>query len=55
MNSSINYAGFVDMFIDSEEDFEPYGAQSETAVELIEPTSGEAQTQHTLSRPLFNN
>lgn len=34
MNSSINYAGFVDMFIDSDEDFEPYGAQSETAEEL---------------------
>lgn len=30
MNTSINYAGFVDMFIDSEDDFEPYGVQPET-------------------------
>jgi len=25
MNNSINYAGFTDMFIESNEDFEPYG------------------------------
>ena len=25
MNNSINYSGFVDMFLDSEDDFEPYG------------------------------
>ena len=25
MNNSINYSGFTDMFIDSNEDFEPYG------------------------------
>ena len=25
MNNSINYAGFIEMFIDSNEEFEPYG------------------------------
>lgn len=25
MNDSINYSGFVDMFLDSNDDFEPYG------------------------------
>jgi hypothetical protein len=25
MNNSINYSGFVEMFIDSNDDFEPYG------------------------------
>jgi len=25
MNNSINYSGFTDMFIESNEDFEPYG------------------------------
>ena len=29
MNSSINYSGFTDMFIDSDDEFEPYGC-SET-------------------------
>ena len=25
MNNAINYSGFVDMFLDSSDDFEPYG------------------------------
>ena len=25
MNTSINYSGFVDSFLDSDDDFEPYG------------------------------
>lgn len=25
MNQSVNYSGFVDMFLDSNEDYEPYG------------------------------
>lgn len=25
MNSSINYSGFVEMFLESNDDFEPYG------------------------------
>ncbi|WP_455217971.1 hypothetical protein [Kaarinaea lacus] len=25
MNNSVNYTGFIDMFIDSDDDFEPYG------------------------------
>ena len=25
MSATINYANFVDMFLDSDEDFEPYG------------------------------
>lgn len=25
MNTSINYSGFVDMCLDSDDDFEPYG------------------------------
>lgn len=25
MNDSINYSGFVDMLLDSDEDYEPYG------------------------------
>ncbi|MCW8901995.1 MAG: hypothetical protein OQK75_00480 [Gammaproteobacteria bacterium] len=25
MNNSINYSGFVEMYIDSSDDFEPYG------------------------------
>ena len=25
MNDSLNYSGFVDMFLDSEDDYEPYG------------------------------
>ena len=28
MNSAINYSGFVDLFLASDEDFEPYGAGS---------------------------
>lgn len=30
MNTSINYSGFVDMFLDSEDDFEPYGCSETT-------------------------
>ena len=25
MNSNFNYAGFIDMFLDSRDDYEPYG------------------------------
>ena len=33
MNSSINYSGFAEMFLDSNDDFEPYGC-SETNASL---------------------
>ena len=25
MNNRVNYTGFIDMFLDSEDDYEPYG------------------------------
>ena len=36
MNDSINYSGFVDMLLDSEDDFEPYGyADTNESLEKI--------------------
>ena len=36
MNTNFNYSGFIDMFIESNDEFEPYGVISES-LELIEP------------------
>ena len=49
MNSSINYAGFVDMFIDSDEDFEPYGVQSESAEDLNVSVSANSNSEFSIS------
>jgi len=36
MNNSINYSGFTDMFLDSSDDFEPYGySETNTSLEKI--------------------
>ena len=34
MSPNLNYSGFVDMFIDSDDDFEPYGVVSESKDEM---------------------
>ena len=36
MNSNFNYAGFIDMFLESDDEFESYGVITES-LQLIEP------------------
>ena len=36
MNTKFNYSGFIDMFLESDEDFESYGVITE-GLELLEP------------------
>jgi hypothetical protein len=36
MNSNFNYAGFIDMFLESNDEFESYGVITES-LQLIEP------------------
>lgn len=40
MNNSINYSGFTEMFMDSIDDFEPYGySVLDAEIELAQSTS----------------
>lgn len=40
MNNSINYSGFVEMFMDSTDDFEPYGySVLDAEIEIAQITS----------------
>lgn len=38
MNSNFNYSGFIDMFLDSDDEFESYGVITES-LQLLEPQS----------------
>lgn len=53
MNNSINYSGYVDMLLDSSDEFEPYGysAPSNLATEAL----GISETNLRLHRESLNN
>lgn len=38
MNSNFNYTGFIDMFLESDDEFESYGVITES-LQLLEPQS----------------
>lgn len=45
MNTNFNYAGFIDMFLESRDDYEPYGITDsmQRAAGPIEPLEGFAE------------
>ena len=42
MNTNFNYSGFIDMFLESNEEFESYGVITES-LELLEPHPASAE------------
>lgn len=44
MNSNFNYSGFIDMFLDSNDEFESYGVITES-LQLIEPQANSSSAE----------
>jgi hypothetical protein len=44
MNSNYNYSGFIEMFLESNDEFESYGVITES-LQLLEPQSHSTETE----------
>ena len=55
MNSNFNYSGFIEMFLESDDEFESYGVISE-GLELLEPQPHSARSEkYVLAKTLLQN
>ena len=45
MNTNFNYSGFIEMFMESNDEFESYGVITES-LELLEPQSQTVSAKH---------
>lgn len=53
MNSNFNYSGFIEMFLESNDEFESYGVITES-LQLLEPQPDSASTeQYILGKALL--